>query len=260
MATAKITLVGIYNFDNTIFDNLVFPDGIDKDLFISTLLLKGGEFELLYSDPVFLKNAIGVWGNKWYRTFAEWLRGTQASWNPIHNYDRTESISDSGNKSYGSERTADYSDARTANLQDERTANLQDQTTFNNSDTTTQTVAATTERKVSAYDSTAYQPSSQDTVNNGTTGISHTGTVTNNTTGTDTNATTGTDTHHISGTLAGETGSETHSDSRTAHIYGNIGVTQASDMLRSFYDISAWSLYDHMADVFTGELLIPVYS
>lgn len=260
MATAKATLIGMYNFDNTIFDRLTLPEGIDKDLFISTLLLKGGEFEVLYFDTEFMQNAIGVWGAKWFRTFSEWLRGTQASWNPIHNYDRIEDITDSGSKSFGSERTADYSDARTANLQDQRTANLQDQTTFNNSDTTTQTVAATTEHKVSAYDSTAYQPSSQDTVNNGTTGVTHSGTVTNNTTGTDTTATTGTDTHHISGTLAGETGSESHSDTRAAHIYGNIGVTQASDMLRGFYDISAWNLYEHMADVFTQELLIPVYS
>lgn len=260
MATAKATLIGLYNFDNSIFDKLVLPDGIDKDLFISTLLLKSGEFEVLYFDPQFLQNAIGVWGSKWFRTFSEWLRGTQATWNPIHNYDRTESISDSGSKSFGTKTTADYTDARTANLEDKRTANLEEKTTFNNDDTTSQTVDSTTEHKVAAYDSTTYQPSSQDTVNNGASKVSHTGNVTNATTGTDTNATTGTDNTRRSGTLADENGSESHSDTRSAHIYGNIGVTQASDMLRGFYDISAWNLYEHMSDVFTQELLIPVYS
>lgn len=275
MATAKATLIGMYNFDSSIFDKMVLPDGIDKELFINTLLLKSGEFELLYFDPVFLQNSIGVWSNKWYRTFAEWLRGTQASWNPIHNYDRTESITDSGSKSFGSKKTADYSDTRTADLQEQRTANLQeqrtadlqDQTTFANADTTEQTVDGTTTHKVSAYDSSGYQNSSQDLINNGTSSVSHSGTVTNATTGTDTNATTGTDTTATtgtdtmihSGTLSDETGSESHSDTHSAHVYGNIGVTQASDMLRSFYDISAWNLYDHMADVFTQELLIPVY-
>ena len=243
MATAKATLMGFHNYNENLFSKLVLPEGIDKELFIATLLLKAGEFEVLYADPVFMENAIGVWGSKWFRTFSEWLRGTQATWNPIHNYDRTESISDSGNKSYGSKTTGDYSDARTANLEDK--------TTFNNDDTSSQSVDSTTEHKVAAYDSAAYQPSSQDTVNNGTSKVSHTGDVTN--------ATTGTDTTRHAGTFSDENGSESHSDTRSAHIYGNIGVTQASDMLRGFYDISAWNLYEHMSDVFTQELLIAVY-
>lgn len=323
MATAKATLIGMYNFDSSIFDKLVLPDGIDKDLFINTLLLKAGEFEVLYFEPMFFQTAIGVWSNKWYRTFAEWLRGTQATWNPIHNYDRIEDIFDSGSKTFGTKRTADYSDVRTADLKEQRTANLQDQRTANlqekrtadlqeqrtadlteertadltdeqtlaNSDTTSQTVSGTTEHEVSAYDSNSYVPSSRDTINNGTTEVSHDGTITdthtgtdtttttgtdtttttgtdtNNTTGTDThkttgtdtNATTGTDTLKHSGTLSDETGSESHSDTHTAHVYGNIGVTQSGDMLRNFYDISTWNLYDHMADTFTQELLIPVY-
>ena len=260
MATAKATLIGLYNFDQTIFDQMTLPDGISKELFISTLLLKAGEFEVLYFDPEFMKFSVSVWSNKWYRTFSEWLRGTQATWNPIHNYDRTESISDSGNRSFGSKKTADYTDARTANLQEQRTAGLQDQTTFDNTDTTSQTIDSTTEHMVSAYDASAYQPSSKDLVNNGSSTVTHDGSITNATTGTDTNATTGTDNIRHAGTLSDENGSETHSDTHTAHVYGNIGVTQASDMLRNFYDISSWNLYDHMADVFTQELLIPVYS
>ena len=307
MATAKATLIGMYNFDSSIFDKLVLPDGIDKDLFINTLLLKAGEFEVLYFEPIFLQTAIGVWSNKWYRTFAEWLRGTQATWNPIHNYDRIEDILDSGSKTFGSKKTADYSDTRTAdlkeqrtanlqeqrtanlqeqrtaNLQDKRTANLEEKTTFGNTDTTTQTVDGTTQHDVSAYDASGFVPSSKDTINNGSSNTTHTGTVTdattgtdtmdhtgtdtnkttgtdtNKTTGTDTNATTGTDTLKHSGTLSDETGSESHSDTHTAHVYGNIGVTQSGDMLRNFYDISTWNLYDHMADTFTQELLIPVY-
>lgn len=244
MATAKATLIGFHKYNENLFSKLVLPEGIEKELFISTLLLKAGEFEVLYADPEFMENAIGVWGSKWFRTFSEWLRGTQSTWNPIHNYDRNESITDSGSRSFGSKKTADYTDARTANLQD--------QTTFNNTDTTSQLTDSTTEHEVSAYDAATYQPSSKDIINNGSSNVAHTGTITNGTTGTD-------DIWH-KGTLADETGTESHSDTHTAHVYGNIGVTQASDMLRGFYDISAWNLYDHMADVFTQELLIPVYS
>ena len=275
MATAKATLIGLYNLDNKLFDKMVLPDGIEKNLFISSLLLKVGEFEVLFFNPGFMEDSIGVWSQKWYHTFSEWVRAQNEQFNPIYNYDRFESITDSGTKSSGSTTTANYSDTRsadlkeerTADLQDERTANLQDQTTFLNDDTTTQTVDATTTHSVAGYNGASYLPSSQDKVNNGTSKVSHTGTVTNNTTGTDTNkttgtdttATTGTDTNTRSGTLADISGSETTSNTHTAHMYGNIGVTTSAAMLKEFYDISSWNLYEHMADIFTQEFLIPVY-
>lgn len=291
MSSAKITLIGLTKFDNSLFDDLQLPDGIDKDLFVNSLLLKGGEFETLYPDPEFMRYSIAVWGRKWYRTFAEWLKGTQAEWNPIYNYDRFEESEDKDNKTFGNKTTADYSDNRTANLTDKRTADLTDKRTanledkrtanltdlqgINTNDTTTQTIAGTTQHDVSAYDAGNFTPSSRDTINNGSTQVIHKGTVTDNHTGTDTTAHTGTDTStqtgtdtmahsgtdntRHTGTLADITGNENNTNNHKAHIYGNIGVTQASDMLRSFYDIASWSLYDHMSDVFIGELLLPVY-
>lgn len=291
MSSAKMTLIGLTKFDNSLFDDLVLPDGIDKDLFINSLLLKGGEFELLYPDPEFMRYSIAVWSRKWYRTFSEWLKGTEAEWNPIYNYDRFEESEDKDNKTYGNKTTADYSDNRTANLTDRRTANLTDMRTANltdktvydtedltghkNQDRTTQETPSTTQHDVSAYDAGNFTPSSRDTVTNGTTNTTSNGTTsTNHTgsdtatqtgtdttahTGTDTTAHTGTDNTRHTGTLSDVTGNEHNTNNHKAHIYGNIGVTQASDMLRSFYDIASWSLYDHMSDVFIGELLIPVY-
>lgn len=307
MGAATMTLIGLNNYSPDLFSNMVLPDGIDKDLFIASLLLKSGEFEVLYPDPVFMQQSIGIWSMKWYRTFAEWLKGTQATWNPIYNYDRFEDASDNGGRTYGHKTTADYADSRTANLTDKRTADLQDKrianleeknsvnmqdrrtpnltetTTLNTKDTTAQTVDGKTVHQVSAYDTNGYIPSSRDDVNNGTSEVSHsgstgvltrgtdttqktgtetlatTGTDTNTTTGTDTTTHTGSDTTRHQGTLSDETGSETNSNTHKAHIYGNIGVTQSADMLRNFYDIATWNLYDHMSDVFASELLIPVY-
>ena len=137
MATAKWTLMGMYNYDNTIFNEMILPTGIDADLFKSSLLIEKGEFEVLFPNPDFMKNAIKVWSAKWYRTFSEWLKGTQAEWNPIYNYDRYEEGWDDNKKRYNSVNNADYSDKRTADLQDkhvlntkdERTANLEDKRT-----------------------------------------------------------------------------------------------------------------------------------
>lgn len=227
MAAATMTLMGMYHYDDTLFENMVLPDGIDKDLIVQTLLLKGAEFEVLYSDPDFMKQAIGVWSNKWFRTFSEWLRGTQATWNPIHNYDRFEEIKDDSHKKFDSQTDADYSE----------------ETTLDNTDTTTQTIDSTTQHDVSPYDAASFVPSSKDTINNGSSNVAHTGTVTNATTG----------------KLSDTSGNEYNTFIHGAHIFGNIGITQASDMLESFYKISSWNLADHISDVFIGELLIPVY-
>lgn len=307
MASAKMTLIGMYNYRNDIFNELVLPTGIDADLFKNALLMKGGEFEVLYPDPDFLKYSIKIWSSKWFRTFSEWLRGTEQRWNPIYNYDRFEESRDENRKEFDSKTTADYSDQRkvdlddtrtadltekrTADLEDEnikyltdkRTADLNEKTVFDNTDTTTQTDQTTTEHQVAAYDSSSYSPSSKDIVDNGQSKIDHTGDVTNATTGTDINEHSGTDTmkhtgtdttEHTGtdimkhtgtdntarkGTLSDNTGSEQTHDIHEAHLYGNIGVTTSAAMLKEFYDVSSWSLYDHMSDVFISELLIPVY-
>ena len=307
MASAKMTLIGMYNYRNDIFSELVLPSGIDADLFKQSLLMKGGEFEVLYPDPDFLKYSIKIWSSKWFRTFSEWLRGTEQRWNPIYNYDRFEESRNENRKEFDSKTTADYSDQRkvdlddtrtadltekrTADLEDEnikyltdkRTADLNEKTVFDNADTTTQTDQMTTEHQVAAYDSSSYSPSSKDIVNNGQSTIDHTGDVTNATTGTDINEHSGTDTmkhtgtdttEHTGtdimkhtgtdntarkGTLSDNTGSEQTHDIHEAHLYGNIGVTTSAAMLKEFYDVSSWSLYDHMSDVFISELLIPVY-
>lgn len=240
MATAKWTLMGMYNYDNTIFNEMILPAGIDGDLLKQSLLIEKGEFEVLFPDPNFMKNAIKVWSAKWFRTFSEWLKGTQAEWNPIYNYDRYEEGWDDNKKNYSSVNQADYSDKRTANLEhnhilntkDERTADLEDkrtadleekrvanlkdestsgkkdESTFNNADLTSQTKPSTTEHKVAAYDSATYAESSQDIVSNGDSKVQHVGTVTNESdgtertshTGSDTTATTGSDTMKHSGT------------------------------------------------------------
>lgn len=240
MATAKWTLVGMYNYDDTIFNEMVLPAGIDADLFKQSLLMEKGEFEVLYPNPDFMKHAIKVWSSKWFRTFKEWLKGTEAEWNPIYNYDRYEEGWDDNKKNYSSVNQADYSDKRTANLEhgrilnmkDERTADLEDkrtadleekrvanlkdesssgkkdESTFNNADLTSQTKPSTTEHKVAAYDSATYVESSQDIVDNGDSKVQHVGTVTNESdgtettshTGSDTTATTGSDTMKHSGT------------------------------------------------------------
>ena len=47
-----ISLQGLYDLDSTIFDKIVLPDGIDKNIYINNLLEKSYEFEVLYPNPM----------------------------------------------------------------------------------------------------------------------------------------------------------------------------------------------------------------
>ena len=78
--------------DGGLFANAVFPDNIDKDIAIDTILLNAGEFEPLYKDAEFMQHACEVWAKKWYHAFERWALALSEEYNPLHNYDRWEEI------------------------------------------------------------------------------------------------------------------------------------------------------------------------
>lgn len=227
MSTLTMTMIGAYKYDPTIFDELILPDGIDRDTAINTMLIRCGEFELLYPDIDFLKDFIGLWSKKWYRTFGLWLTGTEATWNPIENYDRYEDFTDTGSSS----KTTKGSHGETSSE------------TVSSSNTLTGSNGGTVQNDVSAYDASTFQPSSKETTSN-----------TSSSGSTGSSTTSGTNGLTINDT---ETGSD--SNVHSGHIHGNIGVTQSSEMLKNWYDISSWNLYEHIADVFVAEVCIPIY-
>ena len=102
---AKITLIGIENYLNperSVFDSLVLPEGIDKDVLIGSIILRCQEFELLYSEPDFLTAAINIWSRKNYRTFEKWVKALNIEYDPLYNYDRTEEYEDDHQGSFNS--------------------------------------------------------------------------------------------------------------------------------------------------------------
>ena len=95
-----MNLLSLYNYDESLFDNLVLPEGIDKDTLVNNLLLDTVSQEVLYADPDIMKQAIGMWSKKelpvWQR-----LKDTldiRGSYNPIYNYDRNEEITNDHTK------------------------------------------------------------------------------------------------------------------------------------------------------------------
>ena len=93
---AKITLIGLLNYDPDLFVNLTLPEGIDRDTLLDNILLRCADFEVMYPDNEFLKFSIGAWARKWAPTFERWIDALIIEYDPLENYDRNESWDNNG--------------------------------------------------------------------------------------------------------------------------------------------------------------------
>ena len=94
MAQMKLTLNGLFQFDNSLFDNLELPSELEKDTCIQVILEKCGEFPLLYPDFDYMKYAIGVFSKKWEWTLNKWATAINIEYDPLYNFDRHEIYTD----------------------------------------------------------------------------------------------------------------------------------------------------------------------
>lgn len=178
MSQSRITLIGMYNYDSTIFDLLTVPTGIDRSTLIDTILLNSGDFECLYPDAPFLKFSIGAWSRKWQSTFERWSKALAIEYNPLENYDRQEHWTDNNTGTQTTDNTGtqtvnDTGTQTTTNTGTQTTTNTGTETTTNTgtqtdvqsgSDANVKTGSEkdqqdggnTNENQVSAYDSSTY--------------------------------------------------------------------------------------------------------
>ena len=57
---AFLTVMGLYNFDNTLLDSMVYPEGIDGEMLKNDIILETAELEVIYPDPAFFKTAVAI--------------------------------------------------------------------------------------------------------------------------------------------------------------------------------------------------------
>lgn len=154
MASSKMTLIGMnifmLNMNDDLFKNLSLPEELDKSTLTNNILLGGGDFEVMYSDPTAMQSLIGIWSDKMQPTFTRWVEALKIKYAPLENYDRMEHWTDEVDGTGSAESSGSV-------------------------DTTT---SDTSELQKSAYDQSTYSPYEK-TINGGTVG-----TTTSDTTGT----------------------------------------------------------------------------
>ena len=110
---AKISVMGLYTWDNELFSLMAIPDGLKLETVVDNVLSETAELEVLYPNPEVLKVLIGTWSAKMIDRWTELYKTTQYDYNPIENYNRMETGSrdttgnskDSGSDQFTGNRT-----------------------------------------------------------------------------------------------------------------------------------------------------------
>lgn len=245
MATMKQTL-NAYNYymqevyNQDFFENLTLPTHATytaefREALINNILWKTGDEEILYADPFYMAESFATWSAKWARTFLKWAEALAVDYDPLNNYDRTETETTSGTKESTNEVSKSGSTSGSGT------------DTHTGSASGTSQTSGTSTNYVTTYDSNGENENDR-TANTGSGSTSTTDTAT------DTRQESGTSTETTNGSATDET-----TGTRNLRAYGNIGVTTSQEMLKAEIDISRFNLIDEITDIFIAEYIILVY-
>lgn len=222
----KISILGMYLHDNTIFDVSNFPiptvvvgqnpqPVFDRDVFSASLLIECAELDLVYHNYDFFKVHFKNWALKNAPKWKKLYKASIAEFDPTENYNRyEESNFQHGKAEQHSGGTHSVSDGSTTN---------------NGSDSVS--------HKVVGMNVTADKEAYKDVTLLGSGNTVH-GDVTN------------TDTLRIenSGT-----------DINTSHIHGNIGVTTTTAMLAEYREYASHIVIDDVIADFKKDFCVMIY-
>ncbi len=225
---ATMSLIGLYNYDNTLFDNLSLPDDMNDALVKYNILMECAELEVIYPDFDFMKDAIGSWSLNEVEIWKKVREMELAEYNPIENYDRYESEIENT----GRDKENNKSDVINSK-----------------SDATSKTVNTSVNSRVDL---------------NKVAGFNSEILVTNNqTTNSDTNngeATTTTDSNGASVQNTNDKGTEKENRVRQSRIHGNIGVTTVAQMIDGQLSIlPRVNTVNYIVDSFKARFCLLVY-
>ena len=237
--TATLSIRGLYIVNETLFSDMVMPDGMDasdRDIIVDNILNEYAELEVIYPDPVFMKDAIGKWSRKEVSTWQRIFNAAKAEYNPIENYNRTEEAEETGSSS-GKET---HSGTDTSTTDSRSNIAGMDKDTNSGSDTLTTNRAAfdsnslvTTGTDTTQHGHILTKSLNETTTENGTASVSH-------------------------GEIIDNAGN--NNLVRKSHIAGNIGVTTSQQMLEQELLVSAkLNVYNYIMNSFKDRFCLEVY-
>lgn len=93
---ANLSIWGMYQYNNTLFNDMTIPTQVNRQTLLDNILLECSEMQILFTNWDFLKSAIDAWSAKSCVSWQKICDLLDLEYNPIENYDRIESWTDTG--------------------------------------------------------------------------------------------------------------------------------------------------------------------
>lgn len=251
-----LSVLGLYNYDDSIFSTMQLPEGVDRDILTDNILMECAELEVLYPDSDFMKTAINRWSAKevniWSKLNEIW--NTEIDVSNEYDYKRLRTANLSHSK------TGTETDVKTGNKELTKTGSESNNKTGSITDTGSdnRTANLTNTNQVSAYNSSDWENREKNT-ETGTDNHALSNTQTfNNLTDTvsftnrkDTekyNDITDTTTHNTS---VSETGTDTITE--TGH------KTPVYELIKHASEVAIYNIYDYITESFKERFCLMIY-
>lgn len=236
---ARLSLIGLYNWDNSLFNGMVLPEDWDNDtrqILVNNLLMECAELEVIYSNWDFMYGAIEAWSSKEVVTWNRLYNAMMIEYDPIQNYNRVEKTNtqNRGAMTHGGKDTV----AGSGNDSDVSTG--YDSDVGSGSDTMTNSITSFDSNTLVTHDQAKNQKGTTITHNRNST-VTHNHGITDTTT--------------YGHTITDTTGSLVQSE-----ISGNIGVTTSQQMLESELElVPKLNVMNYIIDSFKNRFCLLVY-
>lgn len=225
---ATLSILGLYQREPTLFDELELPGSMNKDVLIDNILYEAAPLEAYYPDPNFMKFMIGRWSFMNQSVWQKLYDTTVLEYNPIFNYDRTEEWSE--NEQMLDKRTLTGTEMETS--------------TDNSSGEIRSSGTVQSELNVSGYNESSYVPREQT--------IETPDTLTSNTSETDRIVSIDkNDTENMD---------RKRDNIRTGRAFGNIGVTTTQQMIQQERESVLFNMYKVITDSFIERFCLMIYT
>jgi hypothetical protein len=266
-----MSLLGLYQIDPSLFDNLELPEGLESDVLINNMLAELAELEVIYPDPVFMKASIGFWSKKQLNVWTELYATLLYEYNPIWNKDYTETeerdLAGTEDVTDGNSHSHDVTSTRNLTSSHDVTttrdlANSHDVTTTRNlahtdDSTTTESVYGFNSSTAADANKTVFDNDTSDTgtIRDAGSG-SDTGTIRDAGTGSDTGTIRDAGTSSDDRTIDRDT-TDTGTITRTGQ--GNIGIATTQSLIREQREVVQFNVYDYIIADFKKRFCLMVY-
>lgn len=247
---ATLSLMGMYEYDNTILDFFHYPDKwetVDKDVFVNKLLLDTAELEILYPDADIFKTAIKYWSAAEVQNWNKLYNTTVLDYNPIWNKNGTVTEIEKHIKNNN------YTDVTDGTIAD-HSVTKGNQNTETSGNEKTNTTNNTNEKDYVFGFNSEYGAQSGQTVTDDT-GSTNTdrseNSKTNNSANTDATTTNNTNFKHDE--------KENIDREYTRTEQGNIGITTTQQMINEEREVDKFNLMDYIIDRFKQRFCLLVY-